>query len=125
MQRDKRQFWLRLVSAGLVCSMMMTAAEYTSGMKSGKAELQSAGVMAFGPDGILLVGDPMGAAIFAIDTGDRKSGKSAKIEEAISAAPPITLSESRYLTITPAQPQPDPYGDTHDDRSGSDRKRHR
>lgn len=38
--------------------------------KQGTPELKSAGPMAFGPDGILFVGDPISAAVFAIDTGD-------------------------------------------------------
>ncbi len=33
--------------------------------------MKSAGPLAFAPEGILLVGDPLGATIFAIDTGDR------------------------------------------------------
>ena len=33
----------------------------------------SAGPLAFGPEGVLFIGDPQGAAIFAIDTGDRPS----------------------------------------------------
>ena len=44
---------------------------YSATMKPGKADLKSAGVMAFGPDGILFVGDSAGAAIYALDTGDR------------------------------------------------------
>jgi hypothetical protein len=39
-------------------------------MNSGKVQLQSAGPLAFGPDGVLFVGDSAGAAIVAIDTGD-------------------------------------------------------
>jgi hypothetical protein len=42
-------------------------------LKSGKATLKSAGALAFGPDGILFVGDSMGAAIVALDTQDRSS----------------------------------------------------
>jgi hypothetical protein len=50
-------------------------------MTMGKAELKSAGELAFGPDGILFVGDSVGAAIIAIDTGDRTPARSAaKIE---------------------------------------------
>jgi hypothetical protein len=37
---------------------------------SGKAQLQSAGALAFGPDGILFVGDSVGGAIVALDTDD-------------------------------------------------------
>jgi len=39
-----------------------------STLKSGKPDLKSVGPLAFGPQGILFVGDPQGAAIFAIDT---------------------------------------------------------
>jgi hypothetical protein len=37
----------------------------------GSAGLKSAGALAFGPDGVLFVGDSVGGAIAAIDTGDR------------------------------------------------------
>jgi hypothetical protein len=47
------------------------AADLTAGMKKGTPDLKSAGPLAFGPQGILFVGDPRGAAIFAIDTGER------------------------------------------------------
>src|SRR5580692_2663791 len=43
---------------------------------TGKADLKSAGPLAFGPDGILFVGDSMGAEIFAIDTEDRSPNAS-------------------------------------------------
>jgi len=43
-------------------------------LASGKVQLQSAGPMAFGPDGILFVGDSVGASIVAIDTGDKAAG---------------------------------------------------
>ncbi len=46
------------------------------GMKEGTPELKSAGSLAFGPDGILFVGDSKSATIFAIATGDTKSDKS-------------------------------------------------
>jgi hypothetical protein len=42
-------------------------------LPAGSPELQSAGPLAFGPDGILLIGDTKAAAIVAIQTGD-KSG---------------------------------------------------
>jgi hypothetical protein len=40
------------------------------GLTPGKAELQSAGAMTFGPDGILFVADARGAAIYALDIKD-------------------------------------------------------
>lgn len=40
------------------------------GLNRGNAELVSAGPMAFGPGGILFIGDPQAAAILAVDTED-------------------------------------------------------
>jgi hypothetical protein len=45
-------------------------ADREHGLKQGTPELTSAGPVAFGPDGILLVADPQAATIYAIDTGD-------------------------------------------------------
>jgi hypothetical protein len=44
------------------------------GLKPGKAALASAGPLAFGPDGILFVGDTRGATLWALDTADRAPG---------------------------------------------------
>ncbi|NQV24522.1 MAG: hypothetical protein HQ518_09150 [Rhodopirellula sp.] len=41
-------------------------------LKEGTPDLQSAGALTFGPDGIIFVGDQKGAAVFAIDTGKAK-----------------------------------------------------
>jgi hypothetical protein len=51
----------------------VAAADLTAGMRQGKPDLKSIGPITFGPDGILFLGDPQGAAIFAIDTGDKPS----------------------------------------------------
>ena len=58
-----------------VCALAV-AAPATTGMNTGKADVKSAGPLAFGPSGILFVGDSLGAQIVAIDTGDAKSGSS-------------------------------------------------
>ena len=42
-------------------------------LKEGTPDLQSAGTLAFGPDGILFVGDQKGAAVFAIATNDAQN----------------------------------------------------
>lgn len=68
---------------------MATAADVDNGLRVGTPDLKSAGPMAFGPNGILFIGDPQGAAIFAIDTGDRTmtggpAFKVAKVEERIA-----------------------------------------
>lgn len=65
-------------------------------LKSGKANLQSAGALAFGPDAILLVGDSMGATIWAIDTGDRKAASGGNFELAgLDAKVAAMLGSSR------------------------------
>jgi hypothetical protein len=45
----------------------------------GKADLKSAGALAFGPDGVLFVGDSIGGAVVALDTNDRTAVKTAAI----------------------------------------------
>lgn len=47
--------------------------------EKGNVQLQSAGPLAFGPQGVLLVGDPKAAAVYAIETGD-DSGSAAGVE---------------------------------------------
>src|SRR5688572_3951443 len=48
-----------------------------SGLVVKKLELSSAGPLAFGPAGILFVGDSASASLIAIDTGDAKANKGA------------------------------------------------
>ncbi len=57
------------LAAALLSSSMFAAS--TDSLKPGKAALKSAGPLAFGPDGVLFVGDSTGAAVFALDTNDR------------------------------------------------------
>lgn len=67
-----------LALAGLaLCGLSAHAKDARSGLQTGTPDLQAAGALAFGPDGILFVGDPQSAAIFAIDTGDNGGQKKA------------------------------------------------
>lgn len=56
------------------------AADLTDSLKLGKADLQSVGSLAFGPDGVLFVGDSLGGKIFAIDTQDRTASTATAVE---------------------------------------------
>ncbi len=52
-------------------------------LTKGTPDLKSAGPLAFGPNGLLFVGDAQGGAIFAIDTADRtidSAGGTIKVE---------------------------------------------
>jgi hypothetical protein len=66
-----------LSMAGLLVPISQAAAAAT-GMKEGAVTLKSAGPIAFGPDGILLVADTKSAAVVAIDTGEKETTASAK-----------------------------------------------
>lgn len=52
-----------------------TADDLRSSLKAGQPDIKSAGALAFGPDGILFVGDSQGGAVFAFDTGERDASK--------------------------------------------------
>ncbi|CAN5265719.1 hypothetical protein BH11PSE2_BH11PSE2_05450 [soil metagenome] len=45
-----------------------------------KADLKSAGALAFAPNGVLLVGDSIGGSVYAFDTGDRAKAGPGKVE---------------------------------------------
>jgi hypothetical protein len=53
------------------------AADLLGSLKKGSPDLKSAGALAFGPQGILFVGDTANAAVYAFDTGDRAAAASA------------------------------------------------
>jgi hypothetical protein len=48
-------------------------------LTAGKANLKSAGSLAFGPDGVLFVADSIGGAVVALDTNDKTSVNTAAI----------------------------------------------
>ena len=62
-----------LIAALVIIGLATTAGaqSLTDSLKPGKADLRSAGAVAFGPDAVLFVGDGMGTAVYAIDTADR------------------------------------------------------
>src|ERR1700722_12854655 len=63
-------------AAGLSGSAILALCA-SSTLQPGKADLKSAGALAFGPDNILFVGDTPGAAIWALDVQDHASAKAA------------------------------------------------
>ncbi|MBI3684382.1 MAG: hypothetical protein HY235_28750 [Acidobacteria bacterium] len=84
---------------GLLALLLLpaTAANLSNSLKTGKAELKSAGPLAFGPEGILFVADPAAASIYALDTGDQKAGQPAAEVEAINE------KVAAFLGTTPDQ----------------------
>ena len=72
-----------VVGAALALAFTVQAARTpeapAADLAAGNSGLKSAGALAFGPDGVLFVGDSAGGAIAAIDTADRTPG-SGKID---------------------------------------------
>ena len=70
---------IRLALPALAAALLFAGAaraDLADSLKKGTPDLKSAGPLCFGPEGILFVGDPQGAAVFALDTGDRTASKS-------------------------------------------------
>ncbi|MBM3766431.1 MAG: hypothetical protein FJW32_13665 [Acidobacteria bacterium] len=65
-----------LLGCAAIAASVAFSAEGPS-MATGKVELKSPGVLAFGPAGILFVGDTVSATLTAIDTGDKTPNKNA------------------------------------------------
>jgi hypothetical protein len=62
-----------LLPAALCC--VVTLAFGAGTMQTGKVTLKSAGALAVGPEGVLFVGDSVGAAIYALDVNDKAVAK--------------------------------------------------
>jgi hypothetical protein len=65
------------VSAVAIIAIADVPANLTDSLKVGKLQLKSAGALAFGPDGVLFVGDSLGGSVAAIDTNDHTARKGA------------------------------------------------
>lgn len=74
MQLSSSRKYFRLAIGISFAAALALSAPPTNGVISGKADLKSAGQLAFAPDGVLLVGDAVGAAVYAIETGDTNPG---------------------------------------------------
>jgi hypothetical protein len=83
-------------------------ADLSDSLKRGTPEIKSAGPLAFGPEGILFVGDPQAAALFAIDTDDRKEGGKdrPKVENVDEKIASLLGIESKQLQIVDAAVNP-------------------
>src|SRR5262245_61613580 len=62
---------LRLILIAAAATVALGAD--SNGLVSGKADLKSAGSLAFNSDGVLFVGDSAGAAVWALETNDKPS----------------------------------------------------
>ena len=104
----KTRFFLALLLMLSSAHLVQAADGY--GLKEGAVELKSAGPIAFGPEGILFIGDPQAAAVYAIDTADASGtpatakynieGLQQKLADAIGSSPDqVSVSD---LVVNPA-----------------------
>jgi hypothetical protein len=71
MQLATRSWFAALVLGGLVASSAQAGSKAEGLLrKKGTPDFKSAGALGFAPEGILLIGDNQGAAVYAVDTGD-------------------------------------------------------
>jgi hypothetical protein len=91
-----------LVLAGVVLfAGSAQAAGPRDSLKKGTPELQSISALAFGPEGILFLGDPRAAAILAVDTQDRTATSTdrPKVEALDEKIASLLGVESNQITV--------------------------
>jgi hypothetical protein len=93
-----------MFKAGFALAAVLGAALTAQGgeLTKGTPDLKSAGPLAFGPGGLLLVGDTQGAAIFAVDTADRSSdsaGGSIKVDAINEKIAALLGTDPREIAI--------------------------
>ena len=98
----KLMFYLVTITAGLL--LIAAINRPASGdANSGAPEVKSISALAFGPDGVLFIGDSKSATVFAVNTGDTKKNKKAaafdikNLDQKIAAA---LGTEVTNVTIT-------------------------
>lgn len=70
--------FVSLLSGMAACRV--SEAHLIDGLKKGTPAIKSVGALAFGPDGVLFVADPLGMAIHAIATGDTATARKSAIK---------------------------------------------
>ena len=71
------------IGLGALAWPMRSAVNAAAALTPGKVDLKSAGVLTFGPDGVLFVGDSIGGAVVALDTADRTPSRTAVNVDAV------------------------------------------
>lgn len=103
--------------AAMAFSAMAVEGANRWGLQMGSVELKSSGPLAFGPEGVLFIGDPKAATVVAINTGDTQKSSGAvsynlesldaSLQKALNANSVAVqdlavnpISGSVYLTVT-------------------------
>lgn len=94
---------IKLLAAALVLASAAVG-RADDGLAKGTPDLKSAAALAFGPKGLLFVGDTAGAAVFAIDTGDTKPAGDKplnveKLDSKLAAAVGVTAADVKITDV--------------------------
>ena len=89
----------------LTVAVIFTAGTSSAESKKGTPEVKSISALAFGPHGVLFIGDPQSGVIFAVETGDTKpSGKTdvkvEKLGDAVGSALGTTAENVAITDVT-------------------------
>ena len=97
---------LAAMASLLLAAQFCIADDDTWGLKPGSVELKSAGPLAFGPDGILFVGDPTSATVYAVSTGDVKGnpGSASSTFLSFSRSWPMLSVANQIKRVSPTWP---------------------
>ncbi len=99
---NRTRMALTMALIGMSLQTAAWAGEPAAGLKRGTPDVKSAGPLGFGPDGILFIGDTQGAALFAIDTGDRSASldkKPVEIKDIVGKAAALLGASAKQIMI--------------------------
>jgi hypothetical protein len=100
---------LRLCLGALLLTAQVSAADVAGLTQSGKPDLKSVGPLAFGPKGVLFVGDPQGAQIVAVGVGkapENPIGAGFKLEGADAKIAALLGTKADDITINDVVVEP-------------------
>jgi len=94
-----------VLAATFILATTNESSSLRDGLTSGSPEIKSISALAFGPDGILFVGDSKSATVFAIDTKDNQSIEKAtaveikKLDQKVAAALGTEVQNITFLDL--------------------------
>lgn len=101
--------WVSLPALVLGLAMGTTYGAPAGLDQTGKPDLKSAGALAFGPKGVLFIGDPQGAQVVAVDVGTAPAnpiGSSFKLEGADAKIAALLGTKADDITINDVVVEP-------------------
>lgn len=98
----------KLLAAAIALVASAAAGRSADGLTKGTPDLKSVSALAFSPKGVLFIGDPTGAAIYAVDTGDAKptGGKAVNVPQIDAKAAAVLGTTEKDVRINDVKVNP-------------------